>query len=318
MAVAGQPDDDPTVPPAPLEVFRNRWAYGFVGNPMQAWLASTESGQPVGGYLLELPDEDNRDNAFAAVLVHPSRRRQGIGTALAAHLADQVNQVGRSLLMSVTRIGSPGNAFAAATGGRTGMREVRRILHADPGLQARLPALRAAAEPHAAEYTLRSWPGPTPDELVEGVCAVYTALGDAPHDAEFEPETWEAARLRGSEDRLVAQRSHWYSVAALAADGEVAAVTQLVVNPQTPDWGWQEITAVTRPHRGHRLGLLVKVAMLELLAEREPGLRRVATFNAAQNEHMIGVNEQLGYQVSDHFQSWQHDPRAAACAGGQS
>jgi GNAT superfamily N-acetyltransferase len=252
------------------------------------------------------------------VLVHPRARRQGIGTQLLAHLARRADEAGRSLLLSVTRTGSPGNAFAAASGGQPGLIEVRRVLDADDGLRARLPGLRAAAEPPSAGYMLRSWSGRTPDDLVEGICAVYTALGDAPHDAAFEPETWDAARLRGSEDRVVAQHRRWYSVAALAPDGDVAALTQLGIDQDTPGWGWQEITAVTRPHRGHRLGLLVKVAMLELLAEREPGLRRVATFNAEQNEHMIGVNEQLGYQVTDYFQSWQHDVGAAASADGKS
>ena len=37
------------------------------------------------------------------------------------------------------------------------------------------------------------------------------------------------------------------------------------------------LTVVARPHRGHRLGLLVKVAMLELLAAHEPRLERIVT-----------------------------------------
>jgi hypothetical protein len=37
--------------------------------------------------------------------------------------------------------------------------------------------------------------------------------------------------------------------------------------------------------------------MLELLAEREPQVERIATGNAATNQHMIAVNEQLGYRV---------------------
>jgi RimJ/RimL family protein N-acetyltransferase len=54
---------------------------------------------------------------------------------------------------------------------------------------------------------------------------------------------------------------------------------------------------VTRPHRGHRLGLLVKTAMLQWLAEAEPQLERIITWNAVANEHMIGINEALGYEV---------------------
>jgi len=56
---------------------------------------------------------------------------------------------------------------------------------------------------------------------------------------------------------------------------------------------------VIRAHRGHRLGLLTKTAMLELLASAEPQLEWITTGNAAANEHMIAVNEQLGYQVAE-------------------
>jgi hypothetical protein len=62
---------------------------------------------------------------------------------------------------------------------------------------------------------------------------------------------------------------------------------------------------VARAHRGHRLGLLVKVAMLELLAGREPGLERIITGNADVNEHMIAINTELGYRILDHWLSWE-------------
>jgi RimJ/RimL family protein N-acetyltransferase len=51
-----------------------------------------------------------------------------------------------------------------------------------------------------------------------------------------------------------------------------------------------------REHRGHRLGLFLKIAMLRWLAEQEPQLRYLETWNAASNAHMIRVNEILGYQ----------------------
>ena len=71
----------------------------------------------------------------------------------------------------------------------------------------------------------------------------------------------------------------------------------MLVDPEAPQWGFQQLTAVIRSHRGHRLGLLVKTAMLELLASAEPQIEWIATGNAATNEHMIAVNEQLGYKV---------------------
>jgi RimJ/RimL family protein N-acetyltransferase len=313
MTVAGQPHDDPNVPAMPFTGFRGWWGYGFGDNPMQAWLATDESGEPAGAYLLELPLRENRQNAFGFVVIPPARRRRGIGTELLAHMARESGRAGRKLLMGSARAGAPADGFAAATGGRAGLRDVRRILPVDAGLRERLPGLRASAEPRAAGYTLRSWPGPVPDDLVDGICATYNALGDAPHDESYEPETWDRERLRKTEQRSVAQGTRDYSIAAIErGTGEVAAITQAVVDPPLPEWCWQEITAVTRAHRGHRLGLLVKVAMLEMLAVHEPGLRHVATFNAEPNDHMIAVNEQLGYRVSDYFQFWEHDVAAAS------
>jgi hypothetical protein len=48
---------------------------------------------------------------------------------------------------------------------------------------------------------------------------------------------------------------------------------------------------------GHRLGLLLKLAMMELLAKAEPQVRQLFTMNSETNEHMIAINETLGYRV---------------------
>ena len=102
-----------------------------------------------------------------------------------------------------------------------------------------------------------------------------------------------------------------YGVAALHdATGEMAAYTAVIVDPEAPEWGFQQLTAVTRPHRGHRLGLLVKTAMLDLLAEAEPQLKYIGTGNAAANQHMIAVNEQLGYEVVEPGWQWYEMPVA--------
>jgi GNAT superfamily N-acetyltransferase len=317
MTVAGQPEDDPNVPPPPYEDFRVWWTLGESGSLVQTWLATDDAGEPVGAYVLELPQIENRRNGFAGIIVAPSRRRRGAGRLLLAHMAGQAARADRELMMGWTRIGAAGTSFARATGAREGLLDVRRRQDLNEDLLRRLPALRAAAQPHASGYRLRCWEGRTPADLVDGLCAVYTALGDAPHEEAFEPVTFDTARVRAEEDRIVARGIQWYSAAAVQeASGEVAAVTQVNVHPSQPEWGWQAITAVTKLHRGHRLGLLVKVAMLELLAVREPALRHIVTYNSEQNEHMVAVNEQLGYQVTDYFQAWEHDVAVACAAVG--
>ena len=54
---------------------------------------------------------------------------------------------------------------------------------------------------------------------------------------------------------------------------------------------------MAREHRGHRLGLRLKLAMLDLLARQEPQVKHILTGNAETNAHMIGINEMLGYRV---------------------
>jgi GNAT superfamily N-acetyltransferase len=88
-----------------------------------------------------------------------------------------------------------------------------------------------------------------------------------------------------------------YGVAAFAvATGELVALSELSVDPALPGWAFQGMTVVARPHRGHRLGVRVKAALMDRLREVRPDLRAVMTCNAATNTHMIAINEQLGYR----------------------
>jgi RimJ/RimL family protein N-acetyltransferase len=206
---------------------------------------------------------------------------------------------GRSLFSAEITAGGAGEAFARAAGARLDQEEVRRIQYLGEIAPGTVAALRATAEKAAAGYSLVSWTGPVPDKYCAGMAQVLNAFNDAPHGEHEEPAQWDADRVRQRTGApLRAGLVRGYSVAALRdADGQMAAFSGVIVNPEAPEWGLQQLTAVTRPHRGHRLGLLVKTAMLELLAEAEPKLDRIETGNAASNEHMIAVNEQLGYRV---------------------
>ena len=86
--------------------------------------------------------------------------------------------------------------------------------------------------------------------------------------------------------------------------GDLAALSQVTTELQLPSLAFQGLTAVDRPHRGHRLGLLVKAALYQWLAASEPGLREVSTWNSDTNTHMIAINERLGFEVNGRFQSW--------------
>jgi len=133
-------------------------------------------------------------------------------------------------------------------------------------------------------------------------------MADAPRDAAVDPEVWDADRIRTVEEVGVTSGWRYHSVAARHdATGELAALTQLGTDPGVPGWAFQSLTAVLAEHRGHRLGLLTKVAMLDLLLSRDPGVRSILTSNAGPNKHMIAINARLGFETCSVRRSWELD-----------
>jgi GNAT superfamily N-acetyltransferase len=290
--------DDPGGPPWSLTRLRGWIEYPT--DPIEIWMAVDETtGARLGWCFLRLPERENRDRVNLSVDVLPSSRRRGIGTALLRHAAERAAAAGRSVLASESFQGSAGVAFAARVGATPGLVEARRVLAVDQIPAGRVALLREQAARAAAGYSLVSWDGRTPDEYLARCAEVENAMGDAPHDAGEETEVWDADRYREQIDDLREKRGrHVYTLAALHdASGEMAAVTAVEADPDNPAWGHQQLTAVIRKHRGHRLGLLVKTAMLDWLATAEPQLDRIVTGNAAVNRHMIAINDQLGYEL---------------------
>jgi hypothetical protein len=143
-----------------------------------------------------------------------------------------------------------------------------------------------------------SWTAPTPEEYLDQVAAIHRALHDAPHDPSIEEPVWDAARVVATDRRIGRQGVRAYTVAARHdASGELGGLTQVEVGLERPEWAFQALTAVSGAHRGHRLGLRLKLAMLELLARQEPEVRHLLTGNAETNKQMISINEELGYYV---------------------
>ena len=120
-------------------------------------------------------------------------------------------------------------------------------------------------------------------------------------------------RVREANDRRPCYGTRDYTIVARHdASGELAAFSEVIVDPADSSWGHQAVTAVIRKHRGHRLGLLVKVAMMEWLATSEPQLERIMTSNGETNAHMIAINEALGYTIfGPPATSWLLDVAAA-------
>jgi GNAT superfamily N-acetyltransferase len=308
MTSDGWPIDHPDTPPWSLQSFTGKWISGFGVSPQRCWLATDDSGRAVGGYLLRLPEKENPDRASCELVVAPARRRSGIGTALLRHCADQARKANRWWLRSQADDGSPGESFAAALGARGGIEEVQRVLTIEAGLPDLLVALRASAEPHAAGYSLLSWSGVAPDEHLDHVARLNNAMADAPRDDAVQPTVWDADRVRKVEQEVAQHGVRTHTVAARdRATGEIVALTEICTEAGVPGWAFQMDTVVLPAHRGHRLGLLVKVAMLESLPDLGVAVERIVTGNAGANKYMIAINEQLGFEVASTHRAWELD-----------
>ena len=245
---------------------------------------------------------DNLHRANADVCVLPDRRREGIGSLLLEEARRWARADGRRVLgaevFAPVDGTSPALAFTEHHGFRVTIEDGMKVVDI-PATRDRWDGLAAEAAPHHRDYELRTVWSPVPPELVDGFVAINNMfVSEAPSgDAEVEDESWDEGRLRAIEERAAKAGRHDARTFALSADGEVVAMTEAFVNESVPHRGFQGGTLVVPAHRGHRLGLAVKVANQQALAARFPELEWIITGNADVNQHMNAINDRLGFRV---------------------
>ncbi|GAB3434866.1 GNAT family N-acetyltransferase [Phycicoccus ginsengisoli] len=269
-------------------------------------------GQVVGMALLWFPLLDNTQFTWGEVDVDPRWRGHGAGTALAERIAERTRAEGRrTVLVEVNvpdgrRGDHPYVRFAERHGYSYANTEVRRILDLplDP---TRLEALAADAATHHEGYRVESFLGSLPQELRESYCACWNQLAvDAPTgEIDFEEEALSPQTYAEELGRMEQQGRTMLHTVAIAPGGDVVAYNDLVVSADDPEEVMQWGTLVRREHRGHRLGMAVKVRGLQELARVAPLARRIQTCNAEQNAHMVGVNVELGFRTVEVLLSYQ-------------
>ncbi|MDQ3104912.1 MAG: GNAT family N-acetyltransferase, partial [Actinomycetota bacterium] len=155
------------------------------------------------------------------------------------------------------------------------------------------------AEAASTAYELVDLPNPAPDELVADLLELHLAMNDEPlDDLQLDDAVWPEERFRAFEQAMTARGCRLHRLLARRrSDGVLGGHTVVVVEDDRPWVGFQEDTAVIAGHRGHKLGLRLKIAMLHALADREPQLRHIDTWNAESNTYMIAVNDAIGCVV---------------------
>ncbi|MFC0224563.1 GNAT family N-acetyltransferase [Nocardioides zeicaulis] len=290
------------------------------GNPWPAWeqtrvtlpaddpegavtvLAAIDGREMVGAGLLVRPLRDNLHTATVDAYVRPDRTREGIGRRLVEELEVVAAGDGRRTLhaevfLAPGATGTGPEAFAAATGYGVASRESIRELAVDD-YRSRHDRLVEEAAP-AAAYDVVTFDTVCPDVHVESFGRLLgTLLDEIPlGDLDLQASAWSPERVRAAEQRQVGIGRHVLTALAIAPDGSVAGSSDVRVNETDTAHGQVGITLVDPAHRGHRLGLALKVATHDLALATYPGLRTVETSNAEVNAHMNAVNDALGYRT---------------------
>ncbi|WP_461169226.1 GNAT family N-acetyltransferase [Arthrobacter sp. Z1-15] len=291
-------------------------------------LAARDGDEILGLATLGLPLADNTHSAYVNVVVAPHARRTGLGSRLYAAAEQAAAACGRTTLLGETEHpaqpeqhtgtiapksgtgtipADAAAAFAAAAGFTLEQVERISLLNLADASVGR-EALDDAAAAAGSDYELVFWRGPCPDQLVDSYAVLRQKMStDAPMAGlDLEEEHWDAARIR-EDERKARDMDAEVLVSAVRhrPTGHLAGHTLLMVFNANPAVAFQDDTLVLREHRGHRLGMLLKTANLIRLGRELPQAARIWTWNAVENDYMLAINNQLGFEPAGYSGEWQ-------------
>jgi GNAT superfamily N-acetyltransferase len=264
--------------------------------------AAYDGEHMVGVLEVAVTSGSNKDKVEARVAVVLDHRRRGIGRELMELAEQRAREADGTYLLTITsypfeeRETNGNRRFAEAIGMALDLDEIHRMCPL-PVDEAVLDELEAKAWPQAEGYRIETYDTPVPERYRTSYFDVENQL---PLDAPMGAVPW--AKSTGGEEMHLAIFDFLretgrvgYTGVAISPEDEVVAYTTLATRADevgVSQWG----TLVRRDHRGHKLGTLVKIANLRRLQTEHPERRELHTTNAEVNEHMIGINEALGFR----------------------
>ena len=309
---------------SPAELLPVYLSQGF--SPKRMFVARID-GRIVGRAVIEWSVAEGSASSWVTAEVLPAHRGRGIGGALFSMVESISVAAGRPILQSEILhtatpggdrlpsptgygdlpISDPGVRFLTARGYQ--LEQTARVSFLDlPADSSALDlAYRAARAAAGDQYALVSWSGHTPAERIDDLVVLRTRMStDAPSAGlDIDEEPWDAARIAHYDDAIASSGRIRLTVAAEhRPTGRLVAFTELSVPDDRNRPAQQLDTLVLSEHRGHQLGMLIKIANLWALNAIVPAPQLVYTFNAEENRHMLDVNEAIGFRAVGHTGGW--------------
>lgn len=283
-----------------------------------AEVAEDSGARIVGVGVCGMPLNENKETAYVGLAVHPQYRGRGIGSALADQLVRAARKNERTRLSGwgSTTVDAdahdpslPWNRLAA----RMGMQK-KNIAHQKtlnlPIDSKVLQELDAKVAEKIGDYRIDLWPDGIPEDQLEnyGLLMRQLDLDEPTGEHQLEAPEYPADRVREIYEKQKAMGYQNIIAVAFSPEDEIAGQSEIAIKT-TPgtSMGYQENTLVMPGHRGHALGLAMKLANHRQLAEVAPHIEVLITGNSLLNTQMNAINEQLGYEAAVQELAYQGD-----------
>lgn len=290
------------LPPMPVEYFVRDIDEGPMTHQKEIWVIAKHKSVIIG-YLRSTwnVENDNLDLAkIHGMLVHEEFYRKSIGTSI-------IREYLRILPRQIDKISywaihdTPGQHFMEAIFGekpkqtvRVSVSEIRKLDINE--VKQKSAELRTEAELNGFQIIYIKNAEFSKHVNLDKYIVAYESIF---HDMPLEEMTI-GKEIITEKKFLEKYQSHidmgysYFTYVALK-DDEIAGMTDSQINNLQPIIAEQLVTGVIRPFRGHRLGLTLKYQILERLLT-ETQVEYWVTDNASSNEHMIRINDLLGYK----------------------
>lgn len=261
------------------------------------WLVARSGSELVGTAELLLSVQDNLHLGSVEINTHPGARRRGVGRAIHDEISRRARAAGRTKLLAEVNAadesGSPATAFAEALG--------YRAVHTEHHLRLRLPLaadqLAALGDTDPA-YEIVGWAGACPPQWRAAYLAMRNQMNaDVPMgETDYEPVMMDDERLSVEEQRSAKSYVVLVAAACHRVSGEFAGYSAVYLPHDDAILAHQDDTLVMPTHRGHHLGLSLKLANLERIAAEYSSREVVHTWTDPENTAMYRTNQRVGFE----------------------